>query len=85
MLCCDVSIYEVKWGDCKLEEDRNSASALTALPSEDPDLCTNPSRGELAGILCSHLSPRAGPVLGFLLVFVLILSEFVVVGSHYTR
>ena len=36
MLCCDVSIYEVKWGDRKLEEDRNSASALTALPSEAP-------------------------------------------------
>lgn len=44
-------------------------------PQRLPDLCTNPARGELAGVLCSpHLSPRAGPVLGVLLVFVLILS-----------
>lgn len=72
MLCCDVSIYEVKWGDRKLEEDRNSASALTALPSQAPWPVANPAQGELVGVLCSpHLSPRAGPVLGLLLVSVL--------------
>lgn len=40
-----------------------------------PDLCTQPSRGELADICCSPpLSPRADPVLGFLLASVRILS-----------
>ena len=46
MLRCDVSLYEGRWGDRKLEQDRSSASALTALRHRPPDLCTNPARAE---------------------------------------
>lgn len=75
MLCCDVSVYEVKWGDHKLEEDRNSASALTALPSQAPWPVHSAFTGRAGWhSLFSSPSPCAGPVLGFLLASVHILS-----------